>query len=334
MKAVKQFEVLEEGYCKVTLHSKKIYDPYMLTLIEKESCALPCRNKGSSTTIFYYDICEQLPLQTLLSKYEFNDAEACACIERLFHELDRLQREYPLLVSFDSIYYDPLKQQFTFVILPIHECDQEYDYHALLSAVIAHINLDKEAFYGYLCSMQAQMILPSQLAQRCHVWQMQHTLRKRMQRRWIYFRNRKERKKQNEQRLQEELTRLRFIHRSADREPAYSVKNKRQTSDTVVLFPGGNAYLTDRKGNQYPLSNETYIGRNAENDIVLASATVSAKHALIKQSAQGMVAMDLGSSNGTKVNHKKLKKDQEKLLKNGDVIVFADSCFYYEEEAL
>ena len=42
--------------------------------------------------------------------------------------------------------------------------------------------------------------------------------------------------------------------------------------------------------------------------------------------------MDLGSSNGTKLNNKKLNKQQEIVLKNGDTILFADSCWRFEEE--
>lgn len=334
MKAVKQFEVLEEGFCKVTLSSKKAYDPYMLKLIEKEQCALSCRNKGQSSTIFYYDTSEQIPLLTLLSIYEFNEQEACACLIRLFEEIERMDREYPLLIRSDSIYYDPLKQRFSFVVLPIHERDPNHDQSALMSDIAADLNLCKEAFYGCLCDMKAQQLLPSQIVQRFRIWQLQHTAWKRIRLWWQRLRHRSERKKQNEQRLQEELIRLRFIRRSSNQETAYSAKSRRQTSDTVVLFPSGSACLKDLKGNIYPLQNETHIGRSAQNDIVIDLATVSAEHALIKQSAQGMVLVDLGSSNGTKVNNKKLKKHQEKLLKNKDTILFADSCWYYEEDTL
>ncbi len=332
MKTVKQFEASEEGFCKVTLTSKKVFDPYLLTMIEKEPCALSCRSKGNSTTIFYYDTCEHIPLLTLLSKYEFDDREACACIEHLYSELERLDREYPLLVRSDSIFYDPVAQRFSFVIVPVTERDFEIDWNALIKDIITHIQLPKAAFYGFLSSLQTQLLLPSQFVSQCHVWQLQHTALKRLQLWWRHLVKRKRRRQENEQRIQEELIRLRFIRRSSAQDKAYSVKNKRTTSDTVVLFPGSSACLKDLTGNRYPLGQETQIGRNEQNDIVLNFATVSAKHALIKQSAQGMVLVDLGSSNGTKVNNKKLKKHQERLLKNGDTILFADSCWYYEEE--
>lgn len=332
MKAVKQFEVLEDGCCKLTLSAKKEYDPYMLSLIEREASALLCRSKGASSTIFYYDNCEHIPLLTLLSIYEFTEKEACACLERLFEELERLANEYPLLVRFDSIYYDPMKQNFAFVLLPIHERVLEHDWKGLLTEIADHINVRKAAFYGFLCSMQRQEhISASKIAKQCRIWQMQHTLWRQLSLWFVHIRNQRKRKKQNEQRLQEELIRLRFIHRSADHEVHYS-KSQRQSSDTVVLFPDSGNCLSDLNGNSYPLHNETHIGRNEKNDIVIDQATVSSYHAVIKKTTEGMKLIDLGSSNGTKLNNKKLKKQHEIVLKNGDTILFADSCWRFEEE--
>lgn len=333
MKAVKQFEVLEEGCCKLTLSAKKEYDPYMLSLIEREASALLCRSKGASTTIFYYDNCEHLPLLTLLSKYEFTEKEACACLERLFEESDRLANEYPLLLRFDSIYYDPLRQRFAFVLLPIHERVLEHDWNGLLAEIIAHINVRKAAFYGFLCSMQKQEhMTASQIVKQFRVWQLQHTLWRQLSQWFAGVRNQRMRKKQNEQRLQEELIRLRFIHRSSNHEAHFNNKSQRQTSDTVVLFAEHGSCLSDLKGNTYSLQSETHIGRNKNNDIVIDHATVSSYHAVIKQTAEGMKLIDLGSSNGTKLNNKKLNKQQEIVLKNGDTILFADSCWRFEEE--
>lgn len=333
MKAVKQFEILEDGCLKLTLSSKKEYDPYMLSLIEKEANALSCRSKKASSTIFYYDTCEHIPLSTLLSKYEFDEKEACICLENLFHQLADLTAEYPLLIRFDAIYYDPLRQTFSFVILPIHKCSMEYDWTELLSDVIASINLRKEAFYGFLCSLKHKQLSPSQIAEQCRLWQLQHTFLKRLIAWVMHLKRRRLIKKQNEQRLHEELIRLRFIHRSSDHEISHSVKN-RQSSDTVVLFPESGGCLKDLRGNIYPLQQETHIGRNDKNDIVIENAAVSAYHAVIKQSGQGMKLIDLGSSNGTRLNNKKLKKHQEAALKSGDTILFADSCWHYEEDTL
>ncbi len=334
MKAVKQFEVLEEGCCRITLSTKKAFDPFMLTMMQKEQAALYCRSKPNSNTIFFYDICEKIAFITLLQKYEFNEKEACACLLRLFTEIQRLDQEYPLYLQSDSIYYDPLTQQFYFVILPIHEVQYENDFVALLNDIASHIQIKKGALYGCICDLMLQQIQdPRIAAEKLQLWRRQHSLRMDIRRWWISLKNNKARLKQNEQRLQEELIRLRFIQRSQQMEaqPSLNTHQSRRSSDTVVLFPD-SACLRDERAVAYSLRDEVHIGRDPQNDIVIANATVSAHHAVLKREEQGMKLYDLGSSNGTRVNKKKLTKKQGVLLKNGDRISFANSHFTYEED--
>jgi predicted component of type VI protein secretion system len=59
----------------------------------------------------------------------------------------------------------------------------------------------------------------------------------------------------------------------------------------------------------------TRIGRHAENDIVLAGPTVSARHATIRREAIGLVIEDEGSLNGTFVNGSLV---QQHLFEAGD----------------
>ncbi|MGD9159526.1 MAG: adenylate/guanylate cyclase domain-containing protein [Desulfobacteraceae bacterium] len=77
---------------------------------------------------------------------------------------------------------------------------------------------------------------------------------------------------------------------------------------------------SDGSSYNYPLIKaETNIGRGKSNDIILADGTVSRNHAKIVKSGKDYFIIDLGSYNGTKVNHipvqnAKLKdKDQIKV---------------------
>lgn len=63
--------------------------------------------------------------------------------------------------------------------------------------------------------------------------------------------------------------------------------------------------------------NELTIGRAEENKIILKNETVSRKHAIVKKENNQYKIADLGSSNGTFVNNKKIK---EKVLSKGDEI--------------
>lgn len=68
----------------------------------------------------------------------------------------------------------------------------------------------------------------------------------------------------------------------------------------------------------FPLEHRTAtIGRHADNDIVLAGPTVSARHATIRRESVGVVLEDEGSLNGTFVNGQLV---QQHLLEPGDQI--------------
>lgn len=85
-------------------------------------------------------------------------------------------------------------------------------------------------------------------------------------------------------------------------------------------------------GQVLPLSerNEFTLGRVSEGqpimpDIDLApyqayASGVSRLHAVIKRETSHVMLMDLGSANGTFVNGKRLKPNEEQPLKNGDVV--------------
>lgn len=59
------------------------------------------------------------------------------------------------------------------------------------------------------------------------------------------------------------------------------------------------------------------VGTSPENDIQLADAFVSYRHAKITETAAGCVLKDLGSSNGTWINEKRIKWQ---VLRDGDLI--------------
>ena len=62
------------------------------------------------------------------------------------------------------------------------------------------------------------------------------------------------------------------------------------------------------------------IGRAAENDIVLAAATVSRQHAMLFPDDVGMLLVDLESTNGTLLNGVLVRPDEPVRLADGDVI--------------
>jgi pSer/pThr/pTyr-binding forkhead associated (FHA) protein len=88
------------------------------------------------------------------------------------------------------------------------------------------------------------------------------------------------------------------------------------------------------KGNierEYPLNKERItIGRKPENDIQIDNLAISGRHALITTILDASFLEDLGSTNGTYVNGKLIKKH---ALKHGDEIIIGRQQFTYLNEA-
>lgn len=66
------------------------------------------------------------------------------------------------------------------------------------------------------------------------------------------------------------------------------------------------------------ISQEIYIGRDADNEIIINKSSVSRKHAKIKKDISGFTIYDLLSTNGIYVNDFKIDKNLK--LKDGDII--------------
>jgi predicted component of type VI protein secretion system len=70
------------------------------------------------------------------------------------------------------------------------------------------------------------------------------------------------------------------------------------------------------------------IGRQASCRVVFNDSNVSREHAQMRRTSDGWKILDLGSTNGTKVNGQKI--DAEQLLVNGDELLFGTSGARFE----
>lgn len=78
----------------------------------------------------------------------------------------------------------------------------------------------------------------------------------------------------------------------------------------------------------YELGDTVSIGRGDGNDIVVADTFVSHEHAIITRYKHGFWLTDLGSTNGTLHNNRRVA--DEIPLKNGDLIVVGAVTFRFE----
>jgi hypothetical protein len=72
------------------------------------------------------------------------------------------------------------------------------------------------------------------------------------------------------------------------------------------------------------------IGRSRECDVVLDDANVSRRHAELRPSGGSWIVVDLGSTNGVKVNGRPIAGPQS--LRSGDTLVLGSSSLVFEVE--
>lgn len=73
---------------------------------------------------------------------------------------------------------------------------------------------------------------------------------------------------------------------------------------------------------------EITIGRTMENDVVLPDPGISRQHVSIRDKGGAYILKDLGSSNGTILNGRRI--DEEEVIKSGDIIVVGGAQVRFE----
>lgn len=111
-----------------------------------------------------------------------------------------------------------------------------------------------------------------------------------------------------------------------ERSPGADENDARKSADRVTRVLIGTV---DGQVLRFPLFKDRLtIGRTKDNDIQLAAAYVSRKHAVIHTDAEKTRVIDWGSKNGIKVNSATVS---EHFLQHGDILVIGNAKFRYEE---
>src|SRR5438094_7196 len=87
------------------------------------------------------------------------------------------------------------------------------------------------------------------------------------------------------------------------------------TVASALLLRIVSSDLSDRSGQEIPVSDVMIIGRETGCDIVLPERDVSRKHAKIESTSDGLLLTDLGSSTGVWIGSTEVKSQ---LLRPGD----------------
>ncbi|MCH3965879.1 MAG: FHA domain-containing protein [Clostridium sp.] len=117
---------------------------------------------------------------------------------------------------------------------------------------------------------------------------------------------------------------LRIMYKDVKNGGKKSKISNRRSFGLEVMMPGDNSNL--RKGAVIPIRREITIGRKNDNMLKLEDPYASSHHArLYIKNGKDCVIEDLGSTNGTLLNGKKLNGRQ--YLSSGDEIKIGNTCF-------
>ncbi|GAC1319965.1 MAG: hypothetical protein NVS2B16_16610 [Chloroflexota bacterium] len=92
---------------------------------------------------------------------------------------------------------------------------------------------------------------------------------------------------------------------------------ERAPADLLVVDPAESGLDA---GERIPLLALSRVGRSDDNEIVLNDTFVSTQHARLAWNGRGWMVEDLGSTNGTRVNGKPVRKTM--AVKPGDTLEF------------
>jgi pSer/pThr/pTyr-binding forkhead associated (FHA) protein len=94
-------------------------------------------------------------------------------------------------------------------------------------------------------------------------------------------------------------------------------ETERAPADLLIVDPFDTGYDPSER---IPLFGRSTVGRDDENTVIFNDTYVSGQHARLTWNGRGWVVEDLGSTNGTKVNGKPLRR--ARVVKPGDIIEF------------
>ena len=109
-----------------------------------------------------------------------------------------------------------------------------------------------------------------------------------------------------------------------------TVENPPMAKATPSQEPEKKICYAVAKSDRNRFTSKITVGRARNNDIVLRSQSISKLHAALIQGEQDdWQIADMGSTNGTKLNDRRLNKNQQVDLRTGDIVSFASFSFRF-----
>lgn len=317
---IKKLEKRDDGFVEVILKKAKDFDEYVLAQMCKDTSCLNVIRDPNSKVKFYYDTNGYLDLLSYLEMHRFEEDEALKFLIYLFEHLVRTNTNKPVVLQSDLIYLSYDGGILKFMALPltmdkwVFQSEQSKLFLKELIGVLKGENL--YAISGFLVEQLKgkEVSLPN-------VLQGLHKL--------------------SDVSKPKEPWYARFLPKKPEKEfmvsglpkpvivqQPHSPIQEELFMETMVLFARDDqsTFIDQKTKAMYVVQKDVYqIGRDKSNDLCINDTFVSGKHAMFDSKSN--ILSDLGSSNGTFVNHEKIDK---RLLVHGDIVSFANHDFQFQ----
>lgn len=312
---IKKLEVREDGFLEVTLKKVKDFDEYVFALLNKDAHCLSCIRDHKSKLKFYYDTKGYLDLLAYLHAHRFEKKEGLDFLIYLFEHLVGTNTNKPVYLQSNYIFLSYDGGILKFLVLPltmdkwVFQSEQSM---LFIKELIENLKIENGyEIIGFLVEelIQKTVSLPN-ILQGLHHFKTQQQEKKP----WYaqFFKSK------------EEVFTVRDLP-VPKREIIQPIPEEEVLMETMMLFSMAEetAFLAIANKQLYPIRKQTFtIGRDHDNDLMIADSFISGKHAIYQKETG--ILQDLNSSNGTFVNQERITT---KKLKDGDLVSFA-ACEY------
>lgn len=315
----------DDGYLEIQMRNKDDFDEYLYGLMNEDHACIPCIRDPMHPLTFYYDLNKGMPLSLYLEGHVFYKNEFIKFLIYFLEVFLQVNVNKPVYIHFEYILL--YEHQIQFLVFPLKGDgwkNQNQFMNRFLQRLLklVHSDVEYEAIGFVYQSLKEETIHIPNFLNQLKTFEEKQRLHIPLWKRLFY---------KDHVAILTGLPRINEQHcLPFQNEDKKLESSSLDCNETMVLFEQ-HAYLEDEQTHEHILltTDSFSIGRSVDNDYIINQKEISAYHACILTKENRL--KDLGSSNGTSVNHKRI---HEAILHDQDIICFANRTYRYHKEAL
>ncbi len=319
-----QIKNQQEDYIEIVLKEKERLNSQKRILYLHDEKYLTCFVHPKDETCLLFDCGNHMSLKQYMNFQPISQKVLTLWIQTIATAIDEAMPDYCLL-SVNDVFIHQESGRLQLLRMPISHHGSEKEIAMFLNEIFEHINFQgDDAWLSQLYMTCKQR--PFRLLLVLHFLE-EKTPKSRF--RFLF----KQRKKE-----EDEFFKAFAVHEqyATYNEPSLAEQTMMLDSDDsktqILPLISQYGYLIDEKGNQYFINEIPFvIGRQNSCQCVLAYPEISKQHAQISLEANRCFLMDMGSTNGTFINEKRLETEEKVFLQENDDLRFANYHLIYHE---